>query len=85
MLGSTPRTAISRGRPCERGPVCRELGQEGAQGGWCLDHAAENAGGPARAQPSASSMQSPPASVEATSVSSLSPVLARPGAPPRSR
>ena len=34
---------------------------------------------------SASSMQSPPASAEATSVSSLSPVLARPGAPPRSR
>ena len=34
---------------------------------------------------SASSMQSPPASAEATSVSSLSPVLARPGAPPGSR
>ena len=34
---------------------------------------------------SASSMQSPPVSAEATSVSSLSPVLARPGAPPRSR
>ena len=34
---------------------------------------------------SASSMQSPQASAEATSVSSLSPVLARPGAPPRLR
>ena len=34
---------------------------------------------------SASSMQSPPASAEATSVSILSPVFARPGAPPRSR
>ena len=33
---------------------------------------------------SASSMQSPPASAEATSVSSLSPGLARPGASPRS-
>ena len=34
---------------------------------------------------SASSMQSPPASADATSVSILSPVLARPGARPRSR
>ena len=34
---------------------------------------------------SASSMQSPPASAEATSVITLSPVLARPGARPRSR
>ena len=34
---------------------------------------------------SASSMQSPPASAEAISVSILSPVFARPGAPPRSR
>ena len=34
---------------------------------------------------SASSMQSPPAMAEATRVISLSPVLARPGAPPRSR
>ena len=34
---------------------------------------------------SASSIQSPPASAEATSVSILSPVFARPGAPPRSR
>ena len=34
---------------------------------------------------SASSMQSPPARAEATSVIILSPVLARPGAPPRSR
>ena len=34
---------------------------------------------------SASSMQSPPASAEATSVIILSPVLARPGARPRSR
>ena len=39
---------------------------------------------PARSA-SASSMQSPPASAEATSVSILSPVFARPGAPPRSR
>ena len=38
---------------------------------------------PARSA-SASSMQSPPASAEATSVSILSPVFARPGAPPRS-
>ena len=34
---------------------------------------------------SASSMQSPPASAEATKVITLSPVLARPGALPRSR
>ena len=34
---------------------------------------------------SASSMQSPPARAEATSVITLSPVLARPGASPRSR
>ena len=34
---------------------------------------------------SASSMQSPLAMAEATRVISLSPVLARPGAPPRSR
>ena len=34
---------------------------------------------------SASSMQSPPASAEATSVSILSPAFARPGAYPRSR
>ena len=34
---------------------------------------------------SASSMQSPPASAEATRVSSLSPAFARPGAAPRSR
>ena len=34
---------------------------------------------------SASSMQSPPARAEATSVITLSPVLARPGARPRSR
>ena len=34
---------------------------------------------------SASSMQSPPASADATSVITLSPVLARPGARPRSR
>ena len=39
---------------------------------------------PARSA-SAASMQSPPASAEATSVSILSPVFARPGAPPRSR
>ena len=39
---------------------------------------------PARST-SASSMQSPPASAEATSVSILSPALARPGASPRSR
>ena len=39
---------------------------------------------PARSA-SASSMQSPPASAEATSVIILSPVLARPGASPRSR
>ena len=38
---------------------------------------------PARSA-SASSMQSPPASAEATSVSSLSPAFARPGASPRS-
>ena len=34
---------------------------------------------------SASSMQSPPARAEATSIIILSPVLARPGASPRSR
>ena len=34
---------------------------------------------------SASAMQSPPASAEATRVSSLSPAFARPGASPRSR
>ena len=39
---------------------------------------------PARSA-SASSMQSPPARAEATRVISLSPVLARPGARPRSR
>jgi hypothetical protein len=39
---------------------------------------------PARSA-AASSMQSPPASAEATSVPSLSPVFARPGADPRSR
>ena len=39
---------------------------------------------PARSA-SASSMQSPPAGAEATSVSILSPAFARPGAYPRSR
>ena len=39
---------------------------------------------PARST-SASSMQSPPARAEATRVIILSPVFARPGAPPRSR
>ena len=38
-----------------------------------------------RANASASSMQSPPASAEAIRVSSLSPAFARPGAAPRSR
>ena len=62
-----------------------EAAQEGAQGGWRLDRAAQGAGRPPVRNTSASSMQSPPASAEATSVSILSPVFARPGAPPRSR
>ena len=45
--------------------------QEGTQGGWHLDHSADGA--------------SRPASAEATSVITLSPRLARPGASPRSR
>ena len=45
--------------------------QEGAQGGWRLDSAVENTSGPTGA--------------EAIRVSSLSPVFARPGAPPGSR
>ena len=47
--------------------------------GRCLDHTLTVP--PARSA-SASSMQSPPAKAEATSVSILSPVFARPGAPP---
>ena len=57
-----------------------EASQEGTRGGWRLDHAAV----PPVGNTSASSMQSPPASAEATRVSILSPVLARPGAFPRS-
>ena len=45
----------------------------------------KNTGLPPARSASASSMQSPPASAEATSVIILSPVLARPGASPRSR
>ena len=58
--------------------------QEGPEGRWRLDCATENTGRPTGRSASASSMQSPPASAVATSVSILSPLLARPGAPSRS-
>ena len=61
-----------------------EAAQEGSQGGRRLDHAADGVSRPTGAQQSASSMQSPPASEEATRVSILSPGFARPGASPRS-
>ena len=63
-----------------------EAAQERPQGGRRLDHTAESAGRflPVR-NTSASSMQSPPASADATRVSILSPGFARPGALPRSR
>ena len=38
-----------------------EAAQKGAQGGWRLDRGAQGAGRPPGAQPSAASMQSPPA------------------------
>ena len=63
-----------------------EAAQKGPQGGWRLDHAADGASRPAGAQHvGVVRMQSPPARAEATSVITLSPVLARPGARPRSR
>ena len=62
-----------------------EAAQESAQGGWRFDYAAESAGRPAGAQRIGVVDASPPASAEATSVIILSPVLARPGARPRSR
>ena len=55
-----------------------EAAQEGTQGGWRLDRAAQGAGRPPVRNTSASSMQSPPASAEATSVIILSPAFARP-------
>ena len=62
-----------------------EAAQEGPQGGWRLDRAAQGAGRPPGAQHIGVVDAVPPAMAEATRVISLSPVLARPGAPPRSR
>ena len=70
-----------------------EAAQEGAQSlpsrkrgveGALTMHPSTEEVRPARSA-SASSMQSPPASAEATSVSILSPAFARPSASPRSR
>ena len=68
-------------------PVEVELERDVVLEEWRLDRAAQGAGRPPPPvrNTSASSMQSPPAMAEATRVISLSPVLARPGAPPRSR
>ena len=54
-------------------------------GGGRLDYAASGGAVLPVRNASAASMQSPPASADATSVKILSPVLARPGASPRSR
>ena len=78
-----PATRGSPGRVDGRGPTGSS--QEGAQGGWRLHRAAQGAAVPPVRNTSASSMQSPPASADATSVIILSLVFARPGASPRSR
>ena len=85
MLDSTRRTAISRDRSCGSGPVCRELGRQvpGVDGSLSMQPGAQAV--PPVRNTSASSMQSPPVRAEATSVITLLPVLARPGASPRSR
>ena len=85
MLDSPPRTAISRGRPCERGSVCQKLGRKGPQGGWRPDTQPGAQAVPSVRNTSASSRQSPSVRAEATSFISLSAVLARPRASLRSR
>ena len=85
MLDSTPRMAISRGRPCERGPVWRELGRKVPRVDGALSTQPGAQAAPPVRNTSSSSMQSPPAKAEATSVISLLPELAQPGASPRSR
>ena len=62
-----------------------EAAQEGAQGGGALTTHPKTLAVPPLRKASASSMQSPPTRAEATRVISLSPVLARPGALPKSR
>ena len=71
-------------RPPDTGR-CPEPALAKAGGGWRLDRAAQGAGCPPVRNTSASSMQSPPASADATRVITLSPAFARPGASPRSR
>ena len=62
-----------------------EAAQEGPQGGRRLDHAAQGPAVPPVRNTSASSMQSSPASADATrDIRILSPALARPGARPKS-
>ena len=99
--------SIAGSRPCRPGPgqqlaahlvqladmAPKEAAQEGTQGGWALDYAADGAGRPDGAQhvgvvDAVSPSQSLPPrkrGAEATSVIILSPGLARPGARPRSR
>ena len=71
-----------------------ETAQERPQGGWRLNHTAQNPGRPASAQRvgvgnavAAANQSLPPRKrgAEATRVIILSPVLARPGAPPKLR
>ena len=80
ILDSTPHTGISRGRPCGRGPVCRKLWRKVPRVDGALTAQPRTPAVPPARSASASSMQSPPASAEATSVSSLFPVFAPPGA-----
>ena len=100
MASRRVRRRLSRRGPATRGspgPV-GGCGPTGSCVGKCPEPALAKAGveGALTTQPraravlpvrnaSASSMQSPPASADATSVKILSPVLARPGASPRSR
>ena len=58
--------------------------QEGAQGGWRLDRAVQGAGCPPSAQHVGIVNAVAASSADATRVMTLSPVLARPGASPRS-
>ncbi len=65
--------------------VVRSGHLSGRRSPTCLDHAADDAGRAASTHGVASPMQSPPTRVEDTKVISLSPVLTRLGALPRSR
>ena len=66
ILDSTPHTAISRGRPCGRGPVCRKLRRKVPRVDGALTTQPRTPTVPPARSASVSSMQSPPASAEAT-------------------